>query len=104
MIFLHTLPSEIMKTCSDGLLYCFSEWAGTVTGGAFWIFALLAFSFAIFMATIRFGSVRAFGFGSFVGMIGGIWFAVLQLISWWIASAFILVGVIGLAMMVLSEK
>lgn len=104
MIFLHTLPSEIMKSCSDGFLYCFAEWALTVTSGAFWIFALLAFSFAIFMATMRYGSTRAFGFGSFVGMIGGIWFAVLQLMSWWIASAFILVGIIGLAMMVLSEK
>ena len=100
----HALPSEIMKSCSDGFLYCFAEWAGTVTGGAFWIFALLAFAFAIFMATIRFGAVKAFGFGSFVGMIGAVFFAVLQLIPWWIASAFILIGVIGIAMMILSER
>lgn len=100
----HALPNEIMNTCSDGFLYCFAKWAETVTGGAFWIFALLAFSFAIFMATIRFGTVKSFGYGSFVGMIGAIWFAILQLIPWWIASAFILVGVIGLAMMIISER
>lgn len=100
----HILPTEILTTCSDGFLYCFAEWAGVVTGGAFWVFALLAFSVAILLATIRFGTVKAFGFGSFVGMIGGIWFAVLQLIPWWIASTFILIGVIGLAMMILSEK
>ena len=105
MIFLlHTLPTRMARDCTDGLLYCFSEWAGAVTGGAYWIFALLAFAFAIFMAAIRFGTTRAFGFGSFVGMIGAIWFAVLQFIPWWIASIFILVGVIGLAMMVISEK
>lgn len=100
----HALPSEILTTCTDGFLYCFALWASTVTGGAFWIFALLAFSVAIMMATMRFGSVKAFGFASFVGMIGGIWFAVLQLIPWWIASSFILIGVIGLAMMIISER
>jgi len=100
----HTLPTKMIRECTDGLLYCFSNWAGEVTLGAFWIFALLAFAFAIFMATMRFGTIRAFGFGSFVGLIGGVFLAILKLIPWWIASAFIIVGVIGLATMFLSEK
>ncbi len=100
----HELPTKMVRECTDGLLYCFSEWAGDVTLGAFWIFALLAFSFAIFMASMRFGTNKAFGFASFVGLLGGVWLAILQLIPWWIASAFILIGVIGLALMFLSEK
>lgn len=100
----HPLPTEVLTTCTEGLLYCFSEWASTVTDGAFWVFALIAFSFALFMATIRFGTVRAFSFGTFAGLIGGIFLAVLQLIPWWIASTFILLGVIGMAMVLISER
>ena len=100
----HELPTKMVRDCTDGLFYCFSEWAGDVTLGAFWIFALLAFCFATFMATMRFGTTKAFGFASFVGLLGGVFLAVLKLIPWWIASTFIIIGVIGLAVMFLSER
>jgi len=98
----HLLPNEL--TCSKGMLYCFWLWADTVTMGLWSILVLLGFCSAIFIATIRFGTPRAFGFASFVGMMGGIWFATMQFLSWWIASIFILAGIIGIGMMVLSEK
>ena len=101
---LHELPTKMARDCTDGLFYCFSNWAGDVTFGAFWIFALLAFCFALFMATMRFGATKAFGFASFVGLLGGVFLAVLKLIPWWIASTFIIIGVIGLAVMFLSER
>jgi len=107
IIFLaHALPTATIKTCEEtnGMLYCFSQWAYTVTNGTFWFFMLLAFSIAIGVASSRLGTTRAFGFASFVGMMGAIWFAVMQLMAWWVASGFILVGVIGLASMILSEK
>lgn len=100
----HALPSQLLTSCDEGLFYCFSKWAMDVTNGAFWILMLLGFAFVIFMATLRFGSNRAFGFGSFVGMIGGIWLAILQFIPWWIASAFILTGVVGIAVMMMNER
>lgn len=100
----HSLPTDVLKGCTDGFFYCFSEWANTVTAGAFWIFALITFCVAIFMATARFGSTRAFGFASFVSLIGGVWLAILGFIAWWVASAFVVVGVIGISMMILSEK
>lgn len=100
----HTLPTELLRTCTDGLFSCISQWANEVTRGLFWVFALLAFSIILFMATTRLGNVRAFGYGSFVGMLGAIWLAVMGLMAWWIASAFILTGIVGLAMMVLNEK
>jgi len=100
----HPLPSELLSTCSDGMLYCFAQWANTVTGGMFWSFMLIGFMVVLMMATTRLGNTRAFGYASTVGLIGGIWFAILNLIPWWIATVFILVGAIGLAMMVLSER
>lgn len=100
----HPLPTEVLTTCTDGMLFCFSQWASRVTTGAFWVFALIGFAFALFMATIRFGTPKAFGFGSFVLMIGGVWLSVLTLIPWWIGSAFILIGTIGIAIVWLSER
>ena len=100
----HTLPTELMRNCSDGMTYCFGKWAYNVTNGFFWIFGLLGFCIAIYIASIRYGSTRAFGFASFVGMVGSIFLATMQFMQWWIASAFILVGVIGIAMMILSER
>jgi len=100
----HPLPTDVLTTCTDGLLYCFAKWASLVTTGAFWMFALLGFCFALFMATIRFGTPKAFGFASFVGLIGAVWLAVLQLIPWWIASTLILIGGIGLVVVILSKR
>ena len=100
----HPLPSQLLSTCSDGVLYCFSKYVYTASNGVFWWMMLLGFCAAIFMATKRFGTNRAFGFGSFVGMAGAFFFLTLQLISWEIASAFIIVGAIGIAVMVMSER
>jgi len=100
----HPLPTETLRSCTEGTFFCLSQWASLVTSGAFWVLMLLAFSFALFMATIRFGGVRAFGFASFSGMLGGVFFAILGLMAWWVASVFILVGVIGLGLLFLSDK
>ena len=100
----HSLPSQIMSTCDKGMLWCFANWASTVTSGAFWIFMLLGFQVALFMATARLGNARAFGFATFVGLLGGMWLSILQLIYWWVGSAFILVGLVGIAGLILNEK
>jgi len=100
----HILPSNLLSTCTDGTLSCIAQWAFDVTKGTFWVFMLLGFCVALYMATARLGNVRAFGFSSFTGMIGAMWFAVMGLMSWWLASMFIIVGVVGIAVMVLSEK
>ena len=100
----HTLPSELMRTCSDGMTSCMSQWAYDVTNGLFFVLALLAFSVAILLATGRFGSKRSFGYASFVGMLGSVWLAIMQLMSWWIASAFILVGIIGIVIMIMDDS
>ena len=108
MVFLavgsHLLPTQVLRTCTDGMFICFSRWAYNVTGGLFWTLMLLGFAFAIYMATARLGNARAFGFGAFTGMVGSIFLATLQLMPWWTASAFILSGVIGIAMMILSKR
>lgn len=100
----HPLPTDVLKGCTEGFMYCFFEWANQVTFGAFWILTLATFCFALFMATARFGSQRAFGFSGFVGLIGGVWLATLQFIPWWAASVFILTGAVSVAMLVLSER
>lgn len=98
-----SLPSEALDNCS-GILYCFSQWASDVTTGMFWVMALLSFVVIIFLATMRLGTNRAFGFASFVGLIGGVWLSILTLIPWWMGSAFIITGVVGIAVLLINER
>lgn len=104
MVGNHTLPSDYLSNCSDGILYCLSNWASDVTTGAFWVMALMAFCVVIFLATLRFGGNRAFGTAGFVGMLGGIWLSILKLIDWWVGSTFIIVGFIAMIVLIISEK
>jgi len=101
----HPLPVNLDTMCSsNGTLYCVSEWAYNVTEGLFWTIILLAFIIVLFMASQKFGTTRAFGFASFVGLLGSVFLVTLNLIPYWIASAFILTGVIGLAVMVIGNS
>jgi len=100
----HALPSELLSTCSDGVLYCFAKYVFDASQGMFWTFMLLGFCVAVFMASVRLGNNRAFGFGSFVGLIGSIFLLTLGLITPEFAYAFIIVGTIGIAVMLMSEK
>jgi len=99
----HTLPTNLQDSC-DGVLYCVAQWAYDVTNGFFWAGVLLAFVVVVFIATQRFGTPRSFGFASFVGMMAATYLAILVLIPWWIASLFILVGLAGLATLILQER
>lgn len=100
----HTLPSNLLKSCTDGTMTCIAKWAYTVTQGMFWVFSLLGFCVALFLATSGLGNSRAFGFASFAGMMGSIFFATIGLMSWWIATIFILVGAIGMVIMIMSKQ
>ena len=100
----HELPSQILRTCTDGTMICFAKWAYTVTQGMFWVFSLFGFCVALFIATSGLGNSRAFGFASFAGMMGSIFFATMGLMSWWIATVFILVGALGIVIMIMSKK
>lgn len=101
-----TLPSSILKNCDgfSGFFYCFSRWSNLVTGGLFWFMLLIGFVIVIFMGSLRFGVNRAFGFASTVGLLAAMWLATIDLIQWNIASGFIILGVIGLAVMLLSDN
>ncbi len=100
----HQMPSNLMQNCTDGALYCLSKWANTVTYGNFWLFMLIGFTLVIYFGTVRWGTTRAFGFSSFVGMLGAIWLVIMNLLAWYYASAFILVGFIGIVSLILNEK
>lgn len=90
--------------CDEGLMICLAQWSYNVTNGMFWALILLAFTVILYMTTFRYGTPRAFGFASVAGMVGAIWLGIMELLSWWIASAFIIAGFIGFAVMILSEK
>jgi len=99
----HVLPTQLLQTCDEGTLICIARWAYNVTQGTFWAFLLFGFCAALFMATSRLGNVRAFGFASFTGMMGSIFFATMGIMSWWISTVFILVGAIGIVVMIISK-
>lgn len=98
------MPTQIMSSCDEGFMWCFANWGYTVTNGFLWTLILLAFCVSLLMATMRFGTTRAFGYASFVGLLGSIYLAIMQLMPWWTASAFILTGAVGIVSMIISER
>jgi len=100
----HQLPSDLMETCTDGFFYCLSKWASNVTTGIFWSLMLLGFAVVMYMATQKFGSSRAFAFSGVILLFGSIFLVIMNLIPWWIASLYIIIGAIGLGSRVLSEQ
>lgn len=95
--------TNVMTDC-DGLFYCLAKWAYTATEGMFWALMLLGFGVMIFIASQRFGTPRAFGFASIACLFAAIFLATMQLMAWWISSVFIIVGVIGLATLIMNER
>ena len=85
-------------------MWCISDWAYQVTDGLFWALMLLGFCVVVVLASLRLGGIRAYGFGSFVGLTGAVWFAVMGLIDWWFASMFIINGIISLGIMIVSRS
>ena|SRR3990167_8488736 len=98
----HPLPTNL-GSC-EGLFYCLADWAYDVTGGLFWALIFLGFLIVLFVGTQRFGTSRAFGFSSTIGIFGSIFLATMQLIPWWVATLFILGGLVGFAILRLNER
>ena len=65
---------------------------------------LIVIGVAVMMATYRLGFTRAFATGAFLSGISSIFFVLLGFISWSIASIFIIVLALGIALMRLSER
>ena len=53
---------------------------------------------------LNLGNTRSFGFSSIAGLFGSLFLVTLQLMTWSIASMFILVGGVGLVTKVLNER
>lgn len=96
-------PSDILNNC-EGLFYCLGRWATNVTSGLFWVAINIGFVVMIFMATQRFGTPRSYGFSSVCGLFASILFATLRYMPWWVASLFIINGVIGLVVLIMNER
>ena len=99
----HTLPQDLFDSWSDGLFYCMVRWSYDITNGMFWTFMFVAFLVAMFMSVIKFETKRAFGFVGFISIVGAIFLATLKLMPWWIASAFIIVGILGVSQLILKD-
>lgn len=98
------LPSEVFDTCTSGLFTCMAQWANVTTGGWFWTLALAGFIAAIFIATQRYGTNRAFAFSGFICITGSSLLALTNLMDWGVASIFIILGAVSLIAMINSEK
>ncbi len=99
----HPLPADLLANC-NGFFICIARYMNDVTNDIFWTGMLLTFSVLLFTATSAFGTTRAFGYAGVVGLLGAMWLAILGLMAWWVASAFILVGGIGLVVLIMREK
>jgi hypothetical protein len=103
LMAIHELPTDITGN-GKGLLEGISTWAYNATNGVFWTWSLFVFCIILMISTSRFGTPRSFGFASFSGMLGATFLAIAGLLSWGIASIFIIVGFIGFGVMILNER
>ena len=97
------LPSDILNNCT-GFFYCMANYMNTVTDGFFWVGALLTFMIILYLITSFLGTPRAIGFAGFVSITGSIFLVTMRLMTWSIASLFIVVGVVCLAILILQER
>lgn len=91
------------NTC-EGFLYCWAKWINDNTSGFAWTSILLGFVVFIFIASQRFGTSRSYGFSAIVGMLGAVYLVILNLISYWVATIFIINGVLGFVFLINMEK
>jgi len=98
------LPTQLLRSCTDGAFMCLAEWANTTTDGWFWTAVLLGFIITLFIATQKFGTNRSLGFASTFGVFGSLILVTLGLMTWPIASIFMIVGAIGLVIMVMNNR
>ena len=99
----HVLPTDLVNE-TTGLLEGISIWAYNVTNGVFWAALLLGFCVVMGIAASRYTSDRAFGFAGVIGIFGSMFLVTLNLISWWFASLFIIVGAILVVTMIISKR
>ena len=99
----HSLPTDF-SDADTGLLEGMSNWAYNVTEGAFFALLLLGFCVVLFIATSTYSTDRALGFAGVTGLFGSMFLVSLRLISWWLASIFILVGAVLIVVMVISKS
>lgn len=96
--------TDIYEGCSGGFLYCLANWVNTITDGNFWSMFLIAFVVVLFLATYRYGTVRAFGFSTFGGGMFAFYLLFMSLITWWFASIFFIALGVGLVIMKMSSS
>lgn len=94
----HALPSDLVDE-RGSLMEGLGSWAYEVTNGIFWGALLLGFCVVLFISTIKYDVDRAFGFAGITGLFGSIILLILDWMSWWLASLFILTGAIAIALM-----
>jgi len=94
-------PTDLVAS-EGGLLYGLAKWAYNVTDGAFWTLMLAGFCIVMFMAVARYGTSKAYAYASLVGLFGSIFFIVLGLMPYWLASIFIINGAVGFAVLIVS--
>ncbi len=99
----HQLPTDLMAN-GTGLFEGMANWAYTVTNGLFWFLLLLGFCVVLGWAASVYSTDRAFGYAGVTGIFGSMMLATLGLMSWWIATIFILAGIISIAAMIMSKK
>lgn len=98
----HPLPTDLTNS-STGLFEGMAIWAYEVTNGIFWAAMLLGFCVVMWIATSRYSNDRAFGYAGIIALFGSTILATLTLMTWWLASIFILAGALGVAYMVVNK-
>lgn len=94
----HETPADIIN--ENGLMYGLAKWAYNVTNGYFWTALLATFCIVLFIATSRYTTERSLGFAGITGLFGSIFLMTLNLMTWWVGTIFILIGIIGIVVLI----
>jgi len=95
--------TDIFGSC-EGLFYCLASWSNDVTMGYFWSIILIAFGIVLFMGTVNFGTKRSFGYSSLATSMLSLVLIQLSLIPLWFFTLVLIVGLIGIATMLIGER
>lgn len=94
---------DFVTNC-EGFFYCWAVWLNNNTNGFAFTAFLIAFAAFLFLASQKFGTVRAYAFASIAAMLASLFLVTINLVTWWVTTIFIFNGLFAFIALINMEK